>query len=399
MTPLDGVDVLDFTQVIAGPLCGRMLGDLGANVIKVEPPNGESSRGDMGGAYFSSYNTSKQSISIDLKSKRGRNVIRRGIEEADILLENFRPGVMAKFDLDYQTVSSYNKEIIYCSMSGYGQTGPYRDYPAYDPIIQAMSGLMERNGYPDLPPVRLGLPVVDMGTAAHAAFAVLAALRNRDETGSGEHIDVSLYDTAISWMSTYVSYYHDTGEIPERKGRKGGDEFAPSAVCRASDGELYLIAPSNKMFSTLCAAIDREELLEDERFHTREARSSHHDELIKELEATFSQYDVRDLVEVLSSEGVPAGPVQDIGKVIEDDAQLEARNMLVETANRTTGASTLISQLPFRFENAQTRMGDPPHLGGNSASVLSSWGLQSADISELIADGIVRSTEQLQRNN
>lgn len=397
MTPLDGVDVLDFTQVIAGPLCGRMLGDLGANVIKVEPPDGESSRGDMGGAYFSSYNTSKRSISIDLKSERGRNAVRRGIEEADVVLENFRPGVMAKFGLDYETVSDLNEELVYCSMSGYGQSGPYRDYPAYDPIIQAMSGLMERNGYPDLPPVRLGLPVVDMGTAAHAAFAVLAALRNRDETGVGEHIDVSLYDTAISWMSTFVSYYHDTGEIPERKGRKGGDEFAPSAVCRADNGELYVIAPSDKMFGTLCTAIDREELLADERFHTREARANHHDALIEELEATFSGYDVRDLVEVLSSAGVPAGPVRDIGAVIEDDEQLETRDMVLETANRTTGASTLISQLPFRFANAEMRTVDPPNLGGDSASVLSSWGMGGVEITELIADGVVKSTEESRR--
>lgn len=390
MTPLEGIHVLDFTQVIAGPLCGRMLGDLGANVVKVEPPDGESSRDDMGGAYFSSYNTSKQSISIDLKDKRGKDAVRRGVEQADVVIENFRPGVMAKFDLDYETVSSYNKEVVYCSLSGYGQTGPYRKYPAYDPIIQARSGLMETNGYPDMPPVRLGMPVVDMGTGAYAAFAILAALRKRDQTDIGEYIDVSLFDTAISWMSSYVSYYHDTGEIPRRKGRKGGDDFAPTAVCRVSDGDIYLIAPSQKMFKRLCEVIDREDMLEDERFEGREARSNHHDELIRELEETFEGYTVDELVQVLSEEGVPVGPVRDIGTVVDEDPHTKARELLLETANRSRDAETLISRLPFRFKNAETQTEDPPVLGGDSESVLYEWGVDSSKVEELVGDGVVR---------
>lgn len=389
MPPLEDVYVLDFTQVIAGPLCGRMLGDLGANVVKVEPPGGESSRDDMGGAYFSSYNTSKRSISIDLKHERAGDAIRRGAERADVILENYRPGVMEKFDLDYESVSSYNDDVVYCSMSGYGQTGPYREYPAYDPIIQARSGIMETNGYPDLPPVRLGMPVVDMGTASYAAFAVLAALRNRERTGTGEYIDVSLFDTAISWMSSYISHYYDTGEIPRRKGRIGGDDFAPTAVCRVSDGDIYLIAPSQRMFGRLCEVIDRTDMLEDERFESRDARAEHHEELIAELEDTFEGYTVDELVQVLSEEGVPVGPVRDIGTVVDDDPHADARGLLLETTNRSRGDETLISRLPFRFENANTETEDPPVLGADSRSVLTEWGFGAQDIEELVDDGVV----------
>lgn len=397
MRPLEGVDVLDFTQVIAGPLCGRMLGDLGANVVKVEPPGGESSRDDKGGAYFTSYNTSKRSISIDLKNDKGREIIRQGAEQVDVIVENFRPGVMAKFDLDYSTVSSYNDEIVYCSLTGYGESGPYREYPAYDPIIQAMSGIMETNGYPDLPPVRLGMPVIDMGTASYAAFAILAALRNRDQTGEGEHIDISLFDTAISWMSSYISYYTDTGNIPERKGRKGGDDFAPTAVCSAADGDVYLMAPSQKMFQKLCAIIGREDLLEDERFRSQEARSNHHDELISQLEQALSSYKVDEIVRILSKEGIPIGPVRDIGTVVDEDVHTEARDLLLEIKNCSRETETLISRLPFRFKNAETHTGDPPVLGADSESILSAWGVDNADVSALIDDGVIQTAESCRR--
>jgi crotonobetainyl-CoA:carnitine CoA-transferase CaiB-like acyl-CoA transferase len=366
-----------------------MLGDLGANVVKVEPPGGESSRGDMDGAYFTSYNTSKRSISVDLKDERSRNVLRRGVEQADVIIENFRPGVMAKFDLDYETVSSYNERIIYCSISGYGQTGPYREYPAYDPIIQARSGMMETTGYPDLPPVRFGMPVIDMGTASYAAFAVLAALWNREQTGQGEFIDLSLFDTAVSWMSSYITYYHDTGEIPRRKGRKGGDDFAPTAVCQVSDGDVYLLAPTQKMFRQLCETIDREDMLQDDRFESREARSNHHDELIEELEATFEEHTVNELVKVLSEGGIPVGPVRDIGTVVDEDPHAKERDLFHKTTNRSQDTETLVSRLPFRFDNMETQTEDPPVLGGDSERVLAEWGVDRATISELVDDGVL----------
>lgn len=394
MEPFEDVTVLDFTQVIAGPLCGRMLADLGAEVIKVEPPSGESSRGDLKGAYFASYNTSKKSVCINLKEPRGQEIIHQGVKQADVILENFRPGVMSKFDLDYDSVVQENEDIIYCSMSGYGQSGPYSDYPAYDPIIQAMSGLMSTIGYPDRPPVRMGTPVIDMGTASYAAFAIVTALRNRDRTGSGEYIDVSLYETAISWMSSWIANYVDTGEIPQREGRKGNDEFAPTAVCEARNGAIYLIAPTQDSFEHLCSTIDREDLLEDERFDSREARSHHHDELIEELESTFEDHDYLDLTETLSEEGVAVGPVRDVGEVVEDDPHIEAREMLVETDNLTTGSKTKITRLPFTFNNMETHTDSAPHLGANTVDVLEEWGVTSSNVSDLLNDGVVQSEKQ-----
>lgn len=385
MPPLEGVTVLDFTQVIAGPLSTRMLGNLGADVIKVEPPGGESSRGDLEGAYFSSYNTSKRSIVLDLKSDDGLEAIRRGAEEADVIVESFRPSVMEKFDLDYETVREYNEDVIYCSISGYGQTGPYSDRPAYDPIIQAVTGIMETMGYPDRPPVRMKTPMLDMATAWSAAFGISMALWQRDMTGEGDRIDVSLYENGISLMSCWIAYYNDTGEVPQRSGRKGTDWFAPTSVCQAEGGDIYLLAPNQKLFERLCRVIDREDLLNDKRFAEREERADHHDELIKELEETFADRHYLDLADYLNEEGVPAGPVRDIGQIVDDDPQVDARDMIIETANLTTGSDTKIAQLPLRFDNIEFDNESPPELGADTSDVLSEWGI-SEPIRKAIVD-------------
>lgn len=384
MQPLQGITVLDFTQVIAGPLSTRMLGDLGADVIKVEPPSGESSRGDLEGAYFSSYNTSKRSIVLDLKSEAGREAIQRGAEEADVIVESFRPGVMAKFDLDYETVREYNDDVIYCSISGYGQTGPYSDRPAYDPIIQAVTGIMETMGYPDRPPVRMKTPMLDMATAWSAAFGIAMALWQREHTGEGERIDVSLYENGISLMSCWIAYYHDTGEVPQRSGRKGTDWFAPTSVCRADGGDIYLLAPNGKLFERLCTAIEREDLLDDERFAEREDRAANHDELIGELEHTFEDWSYLDLAEYLNEEGIPAGPVRDVGQIVDDDEQVVARDMIIETDNLTTGTQTKIAQLPLRFDNIELTNDSPPRLGEDTETVLSEWGVSGRTRTELL---------------
>lgn len=384
MQPLQGVTVLDFTQVIAGPLSTRMLGNLGADVIKVEPPSGESSRGDLEGAYFSSYNTSKRSIVLDLKSEAGREVIRRGAEEADVIVESFRPGVMEKFDLDYETIREYNEDVIYCSISGYGQTGPYSDRPAYDPIIQAVTGIMETMGYRDRPPVRMKTPMLDMATAWSAAFGISMALWQREHTGEGERVDVSLYENGISLISCWIAYYHDTGKIPQRSGRKGTDWFAPTSVCRADGGDIYLLAPNDKLFERLCKALDREDLLDDERFAEREDRANHHDELIEELERSFENWGYLDLAEYLNEEGIPAGPVRDIGQIVDEDPQVDVRDMIIETKNLTTGSQTKIAQLPLRFDNIELSNDSPPDLGEDTEAVLSEWGIPEQTRADLL---------------
>jgi crotonobetainyl-CoA:carnitine CoA-transferase CaiB-like acyl-CoA transferase len=375
MQPLDNVTVLDFTQVIAGPLSTRMLGNLGADVVKIEPPEGESSRGDLEGAYFSSYNTSKRGIVLDLKSEEGSEAIQKGAEEADVIVESFRPGVMAKFDLDYETVREYNEDVVYCSISGYGQTGPYSDRPAYDPIIQAVTGIMETMGYQDRPPVRMKTPMLDMTTAWSAAFGIVMALWQRDNTAEGDYIDVSLYENGISLMSCWIAQYDSTGEIPQRSGRKGTDWFAPTSVCQADGGDIYLLAPNQKIFERLCRSIDREDLLSDERFAEREDRAKHHDELINELEAAFDDRPYLELAEYLNEEGIPAGPVRDIGQIVDNDPQVAARDMIIETDNLTTGEQTKIAQLPLRFRNLDLTNESPPELGEDTESVLAEWGV------------------------
>lgn len=386
MQPLEGVNVLDFTQVIAGPLSTRMLGNLGADVVKVEPPGGESSRGDLEGAYFSSYNTSKRSIVLDLKSEKGLEAIQKGAEEADVIVESFRPGVMEKFELDYEKVREYNEDVVYCSISGYGQTGPHSDRPAYDPIIQAVTGIMETMGYPDRPPVRMKTPMLDMATAWSAAFGIVMALWQRDSSGDGEHIDVSLYENGISLMSCWIAYYNDTGEVPQRSGRKGTDWFAPTSVCQANGGDIYLLAPNDKLFDRLCHAIDREDLLTDQRFGEREERADHHDELIEELEASFEDWNYLELAEYLNEEGIPAGPVRDIGQIVDDDPQVDARDMIIKTRNLTTGSETKIAQLPLKFRNIELTSDSPPLLGEDTDEILSEWGVSDTAKMSILED-------------
>ncbi|MDX1748332.1 MAG: CoA transferase, partial [Halobacteriales archaeon] len=218
MQPLADVDVLDLTQSIAGPVCTQMLATMGADVVKVEPPGGDAFRGVVDGAMFASYNLDgKRSLSVDLKTDDGRDIVTALAERADVVVESFRPGVLAKFDLDYEAVAASNEDVVYCSITGFGQEGPYSQYPAYDPVVQAMSGLMSVIGYPDRQPVRIGASVTDCGTGANAAFMVMSALMERFRHDSGgTHIDISLFDTALSWMAYWIANYTATGEIPQR---------------------------------------------------------------------------------------------------------------------------------------------------------------------------------------
>lgn len=392
MQPLADVEVLDLTQSIAGPVCTQMLATMGADVVKVEPPGGDAFRGVVDGAMFASYNLDgKRSLCVDLKTDEGRDIVGTLAERADVVVESFRPGVLEKFDLDYASVSATNEDIVYCSITGFGQEGPYSQYPAYDPVVQAMSGLMSVIGYPDRPPVRIGASVTDCGTGANAAFMVMSALMERFRHGDGgEHIDISLFDTALSWMAYWIADYTGTGDVPERAG-SGFAGLAPNSVYPAGDGELvYLCTVNDQQYERVCEAIDRPDLLADERYETNAKRWDNRDALREDLEAAFAAYDRDELVEALTDAGVPAGPLQTVDEVAEEDPQVRARRMLVESHNVVADRDVETARLPLRTADwLPDFAGDPPACGEHTREVLAELGYDDERIASLLDAGVV----------
>lgn len=390
MDSFGDIDVLDLTQSIAGPACTQMLASLGANVVKVEPPGGDPFREMIDGSVFPCFNYgSKRSLGVDLKTDEGRELLGELAADADVVVESFRPGVVSQFDLDYESIAEDNEDVVYCSLSGYGQEGPYSEYPAYDPVLQASSGLMSVIGYPDRPPARIGASVIDCATGVTAAFLIASALRQRDLTGESEHIDVSLFDTAVWWMSYWISDYSTSGETPTR----GGSGFwgvAPNDIYHAGDGEpFYLSAINDKLYARVCRTADREELIDDDRFETNEDRWENREALREELESAFEPYDRDRMVEMLVDSGVPAGPLQEIPDLLEDD-HVEAREMLTTAHNLQRDEETTIARLPLRTTDWRPEVGDrPPKFGEHTRAVLSEVGYSDDEIDALLAGDVV----------
>jgi len=291
MQPFKDVRVLDMTQSVAGPICTQMLGALGADVVKLEPPTGDPFRATLDGAFFASFNLGgKKSISVDLKTDDGQRIARDLAGEADVIVENYRPGVLEKFDIDYESVVAENPNVVYCSISGFGQEGPYRDFAAFDPVVQAMGGLMARTGYSDRPPVRIGASVIDCGTGFNAAFLIASALFQRDRTGDGQYIDTSLLDVTLSWVGYWIAHYDATGDAPDRSGTQF-EGIAPYDLYHAEGEEpFFLGAVNDKLYERLCRTIDREDLIDDERFRSNPHRWEHRDVLREELQKTFGEH-------------------------------------------------------------------------------------------------------------
>jgi len=387
MRPFEDVDVLDLTQSIAGPVSTQFLGLLGANVVKVEPPGGDAFRGLLDGAMFASVNLSdKRSVCLDLKTEDGKRAAQDLAAEADVIVESFRPGVLEQFGLDYGTVSGTNDDVVYLSLTGFGQEGPYSEWPAYDPVIQAMSGLMSTIGYEDRPPVRIGASVIDWGTGTLAAFLVASALHEREQTGEGDHIDVNLFEVAVAWMGYWIAHYTGTGEVAERQGQ-GFAGLAPNEVFHAADDEpFYLCVVNNDLYERLCTAIDREDLFEDERYETNEKRWENKDALVADLEAEFGEYDRADLCELLAEAGVPAGPVRTVDELVEDDPHVAAREFLTESHNVYRDTPVKTASAPFRTSDGRPELDDrPPERGEHTRAVLDDLGYDDEQIERMLA--------------
>ena len=387
--PLRRLRVLDLTQVMAGPFCCQLLGDMGADVIKVEPPGvGDQSRRGMGfkmkgedTAAFLAVNRNKRSVALDLKDGRALAAFKRMVETADVLVENFRPGVTARLGIDHERLCEANPRLIYASISGFGQTGPYAMRPGFDLIAQGMSGVMSVTGEAGGAPVKSGIPISDLSAGLFCAFAVLTAQIAREETGRGQYIDTSLFEGALALSIWETAELWATGRVPQPLG-SAHRLTAPYQALRTRDGYLTVGGNNQRLWARLCAVIGREDLVEDERFATNPGRMANVEALEAELESALGARDTGDWVELMLAGGVPAGPINDYRQVFEDPHTI-AREMMVEMEHpvegtvRGLGVPFKLSETPAEIRRAA------PLLGEHTGEVLREIGLSPAEIDAL----------------
>jgi len=397
--PLKGIRVLDLTNVLSGPFCAYQLGQLGAEVIKVEVPGTGDLARQLGadeklnarlmGASFLAQNGGKKSVTVNLKHAEGRAVLQRLVETADVLVENFRPGVMERLGLGYGALAQRNASLVYCAISGFGQDGPMKDAPAYDQIIQGLSGVMSITGDARCAPMRVGYPVADTIGGINAAFAISAALVRRAATGEGAFIDVSMLDCMLTSMGWVVSNYLIAGQPPLPM---GNDNFtaAPSGTFATGDGLINIAANKQEQFEALARALDREDLIGDQRFSAREARKRNRDALTREIEQSLRRRTATEWEGVLNELGIPAGRVLTVPEAL-DTEQVRQRGLLQIVPNvpgcdgpiAVTRAGFKISQgdpqIPFR----------PPELGEHTEEILEGLGYDESQIGHLRDIGAV----------
>jgi formyl-CoA transferase len=378
MPPLDGLKVVDLTRVLAGPFCAMLLGDMGADVIKVEEPSeGDDARGwapfvGAWSSYFIGVNRSKRSLALDLKQPRGAEVLRVLLAQADIFIENFKPGSLEKLGFGWSDTRAINPRLIHCTISGYGTTGPRRHLTGYDPIVQAESGFMDMTGTPDGPPVRSGVAMTDYLAGLYAFGGILLALRNRDRNGTGEHVDIALFDSILSTLSMPAGLMQATGKTPHRMGNDHSS-IAPYEALRASDGMVMIAAANPRLWKQLCAAIDRNDLADDPRFVSNTERVKNRVALKAELEGAFSAFTVDALVDTLEKANVPCGRVRTVQEALLDP-QVEARGMLVDLGEPEMQGVRVLGN-PIKLSSGGAELSRrPPRLGEHTREILRELG-------------------------
>ena len=403
--PLEGIRVIDLTRILAGPFSTMLMADMGADIIKVEQPGtGDPARGNgpflspdgaesseqQFSTYFMSINRGKRSIAIDLSKPKGREVLLKLAETADVLIENFRPGTMQKLGLDYEVVKARNPRIVMCSVSGFGQSGPYAHRPALDVIVQGMGGMLSITGEPGRGPVRPGASIGDITSALFATIAIQSALLERHNSGEGQYIDISMLDCQVAIMENAFMRYFTLGQTPQRIGTRHPSS-TPFQAFETADGHVVvaIMGGSTDQWPLFCAAIDHVELIDDERYTTGWSRTQHYDELIPVIEEVMRQKTTSEWVELLSDMGVPVGPVQDIAEVA-NDPQVNHREMFVELPHPVLGQVKFTGN-PIKM--SRTPSGPrrvPPQLGEQTSEVLTAdVGLSPEDVAELFNEGVV----------
>lgn len=405
--PLDGLRVLDLSRVLAGPLAGQTLADLGAEVIKIERPGtGDDARvfgapylTDTDGrptrdnAFYMSANRNKKSVTVNISLPQGQDIVRALAEAVDVVIENFKVGDLKRYGLDYDAIRAINPGVIYCSVTGYGQSGPYAAKPGYDAVFQGQGGLMSVTGLPDHKPgggpMKVGPSIVDVLTGLNASNAILAALYSRDANdGHGQHIDIALLDCVVASLSHYAQIYLTNGEVPIRRGTQGNGGM-PSTMFPCADGAIMLTAGNDVQYVRLCDAVERPDLAKHPEFYTNIERVKNRDPLTEVFDAIFRQKTVAYWLERLDAFGIPCGPINDIGQVF-NDPQMVHRGMAVSVPHPLK-ADLKIIRSPLNFsETPITDYSHPPMLGEHTREVLrDALGLDAEALDLLQAQGVI----------
>lgn len=400
--PLAGIKVLDLSRVLAGPWSTQILGDLGAEVIKIEQPGqGDDTRrwgppflddGSKDAAYYLCANRNKKSAAINLADPRGAELIRRIAADVDIVVENFRVGGLVKYGLDYASLSAVNPRLIYCSITGFGQDGPYKDRGGYDFLIQGMSGLMSITGRPDDEagggPIKVGIPISDLVTGLYSSISILAALAHRDRTGEGQHIDMALLDTQVALLANQASNYMNGGMIPRRLGNEHPNTV-PYQDFSCSDGDILVALGNDRQFRSFCELIGRPDLPDDPRFIDNGGRSPNRHALQDEMRPAIAKWKSDDLIAAMEAAKLPGGRVNDIPHILADP-QIEARGVIREMV-RSDGTVVKVLGYPGKFSRtpADYRRA-PPRSGEDTRGVLTDLlGIDEATIAELVETGVI----------
>ena len=394
MAPLDGIRIIDLSRVVAGPFCTMSLADMGADVVKLEEPGrGDESRAFgppfHGGEspYFLSINRNKRSCTVNLKHEAGQAILRRLLQDADVLIENFRPGAMARLGFDYDAVAAAHPRLVYCSISGFGDSGPDAARPGYDLIVQGEAGLMGVTGEADGPPTRVGTSIADLASGLMAAQGILLALYARESTGRGQHVRVAMLDAVASLLTYNTGIYFASGESPTRRGNDH-PSVAPYQTLRARDGWINLGVANDSLWARYCGAIERPDLRDDPRFATAPARVEHRQVLIPIIEALTAARTVREWMDLLGAAGVPCGRIRNVAEVC-TNPQLVERGKVVERPHPTAGAVRMIGQ-PIELSDTPARIETaPPLLGEQTDAVLREAGYTETQILAFRANGAV----------
>ena len=402
--PLQGLVVFDLTRILAGPSCTQILGDLGAEVIKIERPKiGDDTRNfappylptDIGkdseeSAYFAGTNRNKRSITLDLNAPQGQEIARALIAKSDILVENFKTGTLAKYGLDYSTLHRDFPRLIYCSITGFGHTGPYAQRPAYDALIQAMGGVMSLTGVPDGEPMKIGVSIADLMSGMYATVAILAAVRHQQATEEGQHLDISMLDVHVAWLANQGMNYLATGENPERLGNQHPN-IVPYQVMPSADGYFVLSVANDAAFARFCQMAQTEALLEDPHFSTAVARVRHREEVTETLNAITREKSTCWWIENLEKNGIVCGQINALDEVF-SDPQVQSREMVVEMAHPATGtrpAKLIASPLKLSATPVSYRY-PPPTLGQHTEEVLREFLQMDAEkLNALHQEGVI----------
>jgi formyl-CoA transferase/CoA:oxalate CoA-transferase len=395
MKPLENTRVLDLTRVLAGPYCTMILADLGAHVIKVEMPGSGDDTRQWGppfqngeSAYFLSINRNKKSLALNLKRPRGREVFLKLINSSDVLVENFRPGTMESLGLGYETLRASNPGLVYCSISGFGQTGPYNQRPGYDLLMQGMGGLMSITGEEGGPPLKVGIAITDIGAGMWGALGIMAALNHRQRTGQGQLVDVALLDGVVSWLTFMAGIYFATGQNPPKLG-SAHPTIVPYQAFQCSDGRWIVVAVGNdNLWLQFLTVIRDEAIASDPRFARNQGRVENRKELVERLERAFLQRDAAYWLLALEAAGVPVGPINTLEDVFRDP-QVLARDMLAEMDHplvgrlNTLGVPVKLSLTPGSLDTP------PPLLGEHTREILMGLGYSPEEVEEIQGEATV----------